>query len=417
MSQNNKKQIVYYYNVLKHCSGIFVFLAFFILVKDILATLTINEIYPVPAASEFEWVELYNSGSDSADLTQYLLTDLANNKIKITDQNVLANDYYVASCSSVLNNSGDTVYLKTQDGELIDIATYSGTFTSNLSFARCKNDDWLTTNIITKSFSNEMACFFPTGTTTPSQTPTETVVISQTQTPAPTETPTPVSYDNIFLSEIYPCPDSGENEWVEIYNGNDFSVILIDWYFDDDEGSGSSPKKFSMTIKAKNYAAFDLTSSMFNNTGDGVRLLDFDKNLKDSFEYVDCEKEKSWGRTSFDNDEFCQQEPSKDTENTGCIDDIISTSTPVVTIAKSQKPTVDKQLQIPNKQSLGTAYQLPITSIPEVKGVMSNNTSTSQNNKNSLSKTFSFIAFSNSLLTISSILLKIKIHEAICLFS
>ena len=65
---------------------------------------------------------------------------------------------------------------------------------------------------------------------------------------------------------------------------------------------------------------------MFNNDGDSVRLLDFNKNLKDDFEYVKTEQEKTLGRTSFDSDDFCLQEPSKNSTNNPCIN-----PTPTVT--------------------------------------------------------------------------------------
>ena len=379
-------------------------------VKSVKAILSINEIYPAPEKNDYEWVELYNNSNNSVDLTQYLLTDLANNKIKINEATLSAQSYLIASCSSILNNSGDTVFLKTINGEVIEIATYSGNFTSDKSYAKCPNGDWLTTNIITKNFSNETACLLPTPSDSENQ-PTNTPI------------PTSVSYNNIFLSEVYPYPDSGENEWVEIYNNNDFPVNLTNWYLDDIENGGSSPKLINLIIETKSYTVFDLTSSMFNNTGDSVRLLDFNKSLKDSFEYTGSEKGKSWGRITFDTDEFCLQEPSKNTQNSGCLN-IDATAVPTPTIlnySKSitkQPPTLTKALI--NKplinRPLPLTLQKPATSLPQVLGEKTKIPS-SKNKQKTLAKTFSFIALSNSLLTIGSILLKIKVHETLGLFS
>ncbi len=390
-------------------SSIVVFFLTVVFIRSIYASLIINEIYPAPATGDYEWVELYNNDQASADLTKYILTDLANNKIKINEATLSASSYFVASCSSILNNSGDTVFLKKINGEIIEIATYSGTFTSDKSYTKCSDDNWLTTNIITKNFSNETAClpFTPTLTLTPGVS-IEPTAISE---------PIPVSYDNIFLSEVYPYPNTGENEWVEIYNNNDFSVELVDWYFDDIENGGSSPKSITLTIEAKNYVILDLTSSIFNNSGDGVRLLDFNKFLKDSFEYTGGEKGKSWARNSFDSDEFCQQEPTKNSINGNCINSPLPTVIVTLTL-NHQISTITSPpspLRIGGLRRINQPIIIP-TSSPQILGT-TNNISVTKNNYQSLTKTFSFIAFSNSLLTIGSILLKIKIHEAIKLFS
>jgi hypothetical protein len=45
--------------------------------------------------------------------------------------------------------------------------------------------------------------------------------ICPTPSPTPTSTPTVNNYDNIFISEYLPYPESG-NEWIELYNNNNF---------------------------------------------------------------------------------------------------------------------------------------------------------------------------------------------------
>jgi hypothetical protein len=114
-------------------------------------------------------------------------------------------------------------------------------------------------------FDNILVEEFIPPSLTPTPAPTETPVLNcvgqaclsptnfPTQNSSPTNTPipTPISYQNIYLSEVYPNPQTGENEWVEIYNDNDFIVNLNNWYIDDIEDGGSSPKKFSLTIQPK----------------------------------------------------------------------------------------------------------------------------------------------------------------------
>jgi len=306
----------------------------FIFSKNIFAAIKINEIYPAPPSGEYEWVEIYNDENTIIDLSQYSLSDLTNKKIKFANTILQPLSFEIATSSGVLNNDGDTVFLKNNLEEIIDVATYSANFDSNKTFAKCPNGNWFVLNMPTKNATNETACQILTPTPTPIITLTPILTVTPTTTPLrptgfegqaptliedPTPTPTPQSYDNIYLSEAMVNPSTGEKEWVEIYNDNDFSVSLNDWYIDDLENAGSSPKIFSLQINGKSYAVFDLTSYMFNNNGDSIRLLDFNKNLKDDFEYQKTEQGKTLARTSFKSDNFCLQEPSKSFINNSCI--------------------------------------------------------------------------------------------------
>ena len=75
---------------------------------------------------------------------------------------------------------------------------------------------------------------------------------------------------------------------------------------------------------------------MFNNSGDSVRLLDFNKQQKDSFEYFNAIQGKTYGRVSFESDEFCLQEESKGSANNNCLN---TTATPTPKPTSTPKPT------------------------------------------------------------------------------
>lgn len=194
-------------------------------------------------------------------------------------------------------------------------------------------------------------------TSTPSPpSPTSTL----TSTPSPTQTPTPTlsaSYNNIYISEAFVYPNTGDDEWIEIYNKNDFEVKLEGWYIDDIESSGSSTKSLSLTIPAFGYAVFDLTSAMFNNTGDSVRLLDPTKLLKDSFEYISASKDKSLSRISFDTDDFCLSEKTKSATNGSCLN---PTPTPTPKNTTTPKPTsAPEETQTTSLENIETASLYP----------------------------------------------------------
>ncbi len=402
---------------------IFITILLFVLIfsKNVFAALKLNEIYPAPPSGEYEWVELYNDGNQTIDISQYQLLDLAGNKIKISTQSALPFGFILATSSSVLNNTGDTISLKNNLGDTIEIATYSGTFDSTKTFAKCPDFDgnWFVLNLSTKNTSNQTACqiLTPSPTLTPTIAPTIIPTIG-TGNPSPTETPalTPQSYDNIFISEAMVNPAIGEKEWLEIYNNNDFPVSLNNWYIDDLENAGSSPKIFSLEISGKSYAVFNPSSSMFNNDGDSIRLLDFNKNLKDDFEYGKTEQGKTLGRTSLESDDFCLQEPSKNSVNNSCINPTPTIITSVKTGKTNLSPTstnFDVPARYASQSEAGGSIHRSINY--PIGGVLKNYdngdvlgiSSTTTNNK-PLINLLSFLSASYSLLVIISVLIKSK---------
>lgn len=395
-----------------HCLIVILLFVIF-LSDDVLASLKINEIYPAPSSGEFEWVEIYNDGTDSVNLTSYFLEDSANKQIRFLSSTIDPQGFVTATSSSILNNDGDTVNLKNNQEEILDFVNYSEKFGSEKSFARCPDGSgsWFILNQISKNNSNNSAC--------QSLTPTGSPEITDVFLPTPILVPQ--TYNNIYLSEVMVQPKSGLNEWFEIYNDNDFEVNLNNWYIDDLENSGSTPKQFSFTIPAKNYSSSDHASSMFNNDGDSVRLLDFAQNEIDSFQYQSSEKGKTLGRINFSDDTFCLQNPSKGTANNSCINptsSLKSSPSPVTTLSKTPTPGLSPT----GKAKLTTSLKKPAGYLlinqeetgsddnsseeTEVLGISSENKT--KVNQRVLVSSLSFASFSYSLLTIISILIKLK---------
>ena len=104
----------------------------------------------------------------------------------------------------------------------------------------------------------------------------------------------------IFINEIFPNPKGADDEeWLELYNPNDFSVILDDWTIDDQEG-GSKPYMIKdRVISAKSYIALgkEETKITLNNTSDEVRLFDKSGALIDEALFDDVVEEKSYAKT------------------------------------------------------------------------------------------------------------------------
>jgi hypothetical protein len=369
-------------------------------------------------------VEIFNSGSQSADISDWVIDDSGGSTFFVIPKEsvIFPNQCLVFSSDFNLNkSSADTIKLINISKELVDFFSYKSSSGSGISYFRFPDsfDNW-STGAANLGLYNQtgISCLAPPP---PTPSPTPTITVAPTSKPIVTEpvTPTPTlptvvpteesfsSYDNIYLSEVMVAPPTGEKEWVEIYNDNDFPVSLNNWYIDDIESSGSSPKKFSLTISRKSYGVFDISSSMFNNSGDTVRLLDFNKKPKDGFEYTDAKQGKTLGRISFASDNFCLEEPSKNSSNQPCIEPSPTvTPTPTMIVAAGQitpSPTANiirEKISIPQVSSY--------TPSSNVLGATNKLIINPPNNK-SLIKLMSFLSLSYSLLTIISILFKMKL--------
>lgn len=237
--------------------------------------------------------------------------------------------------------------------------------------------------------------------------------------------------NNIYLSEVMIDPETGSSEWIEIYNDNNYEVALSNWYIDDIENSGTTPKLLSLTIPAGDYASYNLSSSMFNNDGDSVRLLDFNQLEIDSFQYQSSEKGKTLGRTAFDSDSFCPQTPTKNTPNGPCLNPIATPTpksttssasilTPSNTLLKTptinKTPTKNSSTVTPKKISLLAQNQQSISDSPEetnkeVLGVTTQNEPTVNSRTRALLSSLSFASLAYSTLSIISILIKLKMNS------
>lgn len=340
------------------------------------ADVRINELYPVPTGSEYEWVELYNNSVGPMSLVNFTLTDLAENNIKLPTE-IPGSGFIVATTSAKLNNGGDTIMLK-ENGLITDLVSYSTSLTSNQSYARSVDGDgeWNVTENITKGTSNTNSCIIsptptvtlsPTTTSTPTITTTPTTIPTPTKTPNPTifttPTPTPTTIiENVYIWEAMVNPETGGKEWIEIYNDNNYEITLTDWYVDDEENTGSVPKKFTLTIPAFGYGAYELTSGIFNNDGDQVRVLNEDKIVKDSFEYQESVKGKTWSRNNTTDEVYCLQTPTKGLENFTCdAPEEPHVQTPTTT----PTPTPFSIEQLPTQSSVSNAEVYTISSIQE----------------------------------------------------
>ena len=146
-----------------------------------------------------DWVEIYNSGSSSVDLSLYKLEDLAANTLTLSGT-ITAGGFATFDWSNRLNNSGDTIKLNLlADNSTVDSVVYgSGGSISAPSAGQSggrQTDGGSGLVVFTaasKGVTNNSSV--PTPSPTSSPTPTPSPGPTNTNTPTPTKvpnTPTP----------------------------------------------------------------------------------------------------------------------------------------------------------------------------------------------------------------------------------
>lgn len=87
---------------------------------------------------------------------------------------------------------------------------------------------------------------------------------------------------SILITELYPMPKSGENEFVELFNRTPQTLDLTNWYIID----GGGAKTFvSGTLASMHYLVIEKPKGSLNNTGDSVSLIAPNETVIDTVSY------------------------------------------------------------------------------------------------------------------------------------
>lgn len=160
---------------------------------------------------------------------------------------------------------------------------------------------------------------------------------------------------SVRISEIVAIPDSGENEWVELFNATNEAIDLTDWQLI--EGGG---KKTALagTISPGEYLVFD--KSYLNNDGDQLILKDKLNNVIDSVNYGDWEQSVAPAGKQGNSIILSGEQYSETTKITKGSANILSA--PVVIEEKSSISATE-----PAVSSMIVQPQLPVVAITEEK--------------------------------------------------
>lgn len=172
----------------------------------VFASLTINEF---SSDSSPDWIEFYNSGATSEDLSLYQLQDASGNILGLSGT-LQGNSFFTFDWSNRLDNGGDTIQLiKISDSSLLEQIIYGSEDESiisappkGLSAGRTRDGEsqWTLFQTPTKNSSNNTALIYALPTSTPTKTPTPTHTPTPTRTPTPTKIPTPTRVPTLSRS-------------------------------------------------------------------------------------------------------------------------------------------------------------------------------------------------------------------------
>ena len=298
------------------------------------SNVVLNEFLADPETNAAEWIEVYNHGPDPALLEGWQLDDGpgGGSPVQLPAIELPAAQWYsIELPAALLNNSGDEVRLLDPSGTVIDSTSYTHA-TKGRSHGRLPDGtgQWTGPMPPSPGAANQAPVIpsatptstpKPTSTSRPTSTPKPTKTPKPTNTPKPTKTPKPTSVPkpttrikpthtapsekeaappsgatSLVLNEFLAAPDSGNPEWVELYNVGSEPVHLAGWQIDDGEAGGKPIKLPAATIQPQQWYQFELSSTLLNNSGDQVRLLAPDGRVIDQATYPSTTKNRSYSR-------------------------------------------------------------------------------------------------------------------------
>jgi len=268
-----------------------------------------------------EWTELYNNTHSSINFEGWILRGtLKGPEIKLSGQipsqgfyllertndetvlNISAEKIYTGS----LNNSGENLELYDNFGNLIDVINCSsGWFwgdnntkqtmeRKNPELEGSDPNNWQTSQNPGGTPKNQNSIIVQIGPQ-PQAEPPESIVEVKPQQPI-------IYPTGVVINEILPSPEGPdeEEEWVEIFNRNDFEVDLAGWQIQDITGKTKTyafPKEAKIVPQGFLVLLRPESKITLNNDGDGLNLVNPEGKIIDSISYTEkAPKNKSFNR-------------------------------------------------------------------------------------------------------------------------
>ncbi len=296
-------------------------LGFFICLKIIYAAETDIIITEIAAyeKSNYEWLEIYNKGTEPVDLNDWKFYEAeTNHKLnEFQDDLIIEPGEYaiiadvgenfkksypdftgtiIDSSWSSLKESGEEITLKNANGDIIETFTYLPCPDTSLQRIDLNSNNYTETNWQIHETGNSAGKENEfNNQNDPPQDPTEEPDPEPEPEPDPEPEPEPdspqpssqkiVSSGTLVINEFVSDPADGEVEWIELYNKNVFDIDLTGWQILD----GTETKtELSGTIGSNfdsRFFVIEKPKGRLNNSGDSIILKDPQNNIIDAVSY------------------------------------------------------------------------------------------------------------------------------------
>jgi len=156
-----------------------------------------------------------------------------------------------------------------------------------------------------------------------------------------TESQQAITYpSSIIINELLPSPEGPDNEqeWVELYNSNSFSVLLSDWKLEDSVGQINTfifPKNYQIAANGFLVLNRQTTKIVLNNDQDGLKLIQPNETVVDQITFKNALLGQSYSRTK-DNNWLWTSTPTPGAEN-------VIEDSPIKTPGAEQNPAPLKE--------------------------------------------------------------------------
>ena len=251
-----------------------------------LGDVLISEIVSDPTDGEEEFVEIYNTTSQTISLGSWWLEDGSETKTNL-EGSILAGGFFVIEKpKGNLNNAGDIIILFSPDGKEIDKVTFGTWDDGNVNDNAPAPGDPL--SLVRKSVGqdsdNDYYDFVLTSTVTKGKSNIISIVTQDGEVVEQM-----VGSTEIVINEILPNPEGSdsEDEFIELKNLGKETIDLKNWSLGD-----ASSKRYKITqgsIKPSGLFLFkrSMTGIALNNTGgDEVKLYSPNSSLVDNIKYT-----------------------------------------------------------------------------------------------------------------------------------
>jgi len=239
--------------------------------QKIFAQVVINEF---SSGTTSDWVELYNTGSQSIDLSTYILTDSGTNTKNL--QGTLNGGSFISfSFSNWLNNSTADAVKLFNNSALIDSIYYGSEnqvcfAESNNSIGRYPDGNNTIDRFLspTRDLSNNSVTLYPCPTPTPTFLPTPSPTPTLTPSPTPTPTPTKAVY------KINKSKDDSGSELSSVQIHVDGTYV----HHEDDEILEFYPGNHTISLRKSGYSDWNDTRNFEAGTNIEVSPVLIKKN-------------------------------------------------------------------------------------------------------------------------------------------